>query len=365
MDRNPLPLSPDAAAVLDRAPLSSCALPADPDHCHWGYIDPDERAVLHVESGSQLAVETVTHHAGDAPELMMDAGIEALWAAIPEVERGPGVHILTGPVDVAGAEEGDVLVVDIVDLRPRLPYGSNCAAHWGLLHSTFQKERITIYELAELPADRSFPRHARPVFAYDFKGRDLYDVPGYVSFAENTVREPFTRDVLVPVRPHFGVVGVAPAESGRRSSIPPGVFGGNVDNWRFGPGARIHFPVFREGAGLYFGDPHFAQGDGEVCGTAIEASSNGVVRVALAKDVRLEVPVLETSTHWYTHGFGDDLDAAMVMAVEQLLKLLQDRIGLSADDAYSLLSVAADLGITQVVDGTVGCHAGIATSIVA
>jgi len=176
-------------------------------------------------------------------------------------------------------------------------------------------------------------------------------------------REAFGRPVRVPVRPHFGVMGVAPAEAGRFSSIPPSVYGGNVDNWRLGPGATMAYPVFAEGALLYVGDPHFAQGDGEICGTAIEASLNARIKVSVAKGVGNTSPLLQTASHWFTHGFGADLDAAMRMAAEQMLWFLKDHYGLSADDAYSLASVAMDLGVTQVVDGTIGCHAGIAKSI--
>jgi acetamidase/formamidase len=160
-------------------------------------------------------------------------------------------------------------------------------------------------------------------------------------------------------------MGVAPAEPGRHSSIPPGPFGGNVDNWRFGTGATIYYPVFHDGAGFYAGDPHFAQGDGEICGTAIEASLDVRLRLTALPDLVLATPVLETATHWFTHGFGDDLDAAMRMAAELMLQLLVDGAHFSADDAYSLASVAVDLGITQVVDGTVGCHAAVAKEIVA
>ena len=167
----------------------------------------------------------------------------------------------------------------------------------------------------------------------------------------------------VPVRPHFGVMGVAPAEHGRLSSVPPSVYGGNVDNWRLGPGATMVYPVFAEGALLYVGDPHFAQGDGEICGTAIEASLTARIQVSVAKGIGNSAPVLQTASHWYTHGFGADLDAAMRMAAEQMLWFLQEHHGLSADDAYSLSSVAMDLGVTQVVDGTIGCHAGIARAI--
>ena len=318
--------------------------------------------MLEVDAGIVLTIEAVTHHAGDAPDLLMDDGIEAIWAAVPESERGPGVHIMTGPIDVRGTRPGDTLRVEILHMRPRLPYGSNCAANWGLLYEQFGKERITIYALDEGTED-AFASTARPLFGFDFRALARYEVPGVVTPPEPARREPFGRAVRVPVRPHLGVIGVAP-EGGRVSSIPPGPFGGNVDNWRFGPGATIHYPVFHEGAGFYVGDPHFAQGDGEICGTAIEASLDVTLRVSIADDVSVDAPLLLTDTHWYTHGFGDDLDAAMAMAAQQALRLLVDRGGFTTDEAYSLASVAVDFGVTQVVDGRLGCHAAIARALV-
>lgn len=338
-------------------------LRARPDTCYWGYLDPAQPAVTMVDSGTELAIEAITHHAGDAPDLMMDDGIEAIWAGIPERDRAPGVHIMTGPIEVRGAVVGGALRVDLISMTPRLRHGSNCAAHWGLLYDRFGKERITIYEL-DGPDPVEFGPTARPVFGFDFAQRPLYDVPGVISPLGATERQPFGRDLRVPVRPHLGVMGVAPSEPGRRSSIPPGPFGGNVDNWRFGPGATVYYPVFHEGAGFYVGDPHFAQGDGEICGTAIEASLDVRLRLTALAGVAIETPVLETATHWFTHGFGDDLDAAMRMAAETMLRLLVDNVGFSADEAYSLASVAVDLGVTQVVDGTLGCHASVAKSIV-
>ena len=126
----------------------------------------------------------------------------------------------------------------------------------------------------------------------------------------------------------------------------------------------MHYPIFAEGAGFYVGDPHFAQGDGEMCGTAIEASLDVTLRLSLADDVSTTSPLLKTDTHWYTHGFGDDLDEAMKMAADQVLRLMVDRGGFTMDEAYSLASVAVDLGVTQVVDGTVGCHAGVALDLI-
>jgi acetamidase/formamidase len=343
-------------------------LPATPGTVFWGYIDRNQPPVLEVNPGDIVEVEAVTHHSGDAPDLLMDDGVRAIWDAIAPGSRGPGPHILTGPIHIRGAEPGDTVVISILDMVPRLGYGANCAANWGLLYDVFGKERITIYELDGYGPDGgvpggTFPSVARPVFGFDFTARPLYDQPGVISEPHTVDRQPFSRAVRVPVRPHFGVIGVAPADDERRSSVPPGVFGGNVDNWRFGPGATIAYPVFAPGANVFFGDPHFAQGDGEICGTAIEASLNARVQISLLKDLPIAAPLLQTDTHWATHGFGGDLDAAMRMAVEQALWLMTEHLGLSRDDAYSLASVALDLGVTQVVDQTLGCHAALARSI--
>jgi acetamidase/formamidase len=340
-------------------------LAATPSTCVWGYIDRDTPPVLEVDPGDIIEIEAVTHHAGDAPDLMMDDGIRAIWDGIAETDRGPGVHVLTGPIAVRGAKPGDTLMVRILDMHPRLPFGSNCAANWGLLYDEFGKERITIYELVDPGAasGETFGALAEPRFAFDFTTRPLYDIPGVVTPPDPTSREPFSRAVHVPVRPHFGVMGVAPAEPGRHSSIPPGVFGGNVDNWRIGPGATACYPVFTEGAMLYVGDPHFAQGDGEICGTAIEASLTARIQVWVEPELAVTSPLLETPGAWFTHGFGAGLDAAMRMAAKQMLWLMQTHLQLSADDAYSLASVAMDLGVTQVVDTTLGCHAGLSRAI--
>jgi acetamidase/formamidase len=344
--------------------VTDLRLPATPDTCYWGYLDAGQPVSLEVESGTELWIEAVTHHAGDAPDLLMDAGIERIWAGIAQEARTPGVHIMTGPTFVRGASAGDTLRVDILEMRPRLPYGSNCAANWGLFYERFGKERITIYELVDPPAS-GFPVSARPMFGFDFTTLELYDVPGVITPADPASRQPFGRPVDVPVRPHLGVMGVAPAGPERLSSIPPGEFGGNVDNWRFGPGASVYYPVFHEGAGFYVGDPHFSQGDGEICGTAIEASLDVRLRLSIVDDVQTTAPLLRTDTHWFTHGFGDDLDEAMAMAADRMLGLLVDRGGFTIDEAYSLASVAVDLGVTQVVDGTVGCHAAVAHALLA
>jgi acetamidase/formamidase len=332
-------------------------LRATPDTCFWGFFDAALPPVLRVRSGDLVRVETLTHQAGDAPDLMMDAGVEAVYRAIPARDRGPGVHVMTGPIHVAEAEPGDTLEIRVLSMEPRLPYGTNIAAWWGYLYEDFRKERITIYRIDAASG------LARAAFAFDYKTTARYDVPGIVVPPEYQARQPALTHVVVPLRPHFGVGGVAPRERGRINSIPPGEFGGNIDNWRFGPGAAMYYPVFHSGALCYLGDPHMAEGDAELSGTAIEASANAVVQLAVHKDLKLTSPMLETPTHWIAHGFDEDLNRAMKAAARALLSFLVEHRGLSRDDAYSLISVAADFGVTQVVDQRQGVHGMIAKSL--
>jgi acetamidase/formamidase len=134
------------------------------------------------------------------------------------------------------------------------------------------------------------------------------------------------------------------------SSVPPGDHGGNVDNWRVGAGGRMYYPVQVPGALLSVGDPHVSQGDGEISGTALESSLNGLLRLTIRRDLAFTVPVLETSTELLVHGFGDTLDAAMRAAALRTLDVLESSFGLTRRDAYSFMSVAVDFTVTQVVD---------------
>jgi acetamidase/formamidase len=326
-------------------------LPATPDTVHWGYFDHAIEPVLTVSSGDLVEIETLTHHAGDAPDLLMDGGIERVFDEV--ADRGPGPHLLTGPIAVSGARPADVLTVEILSAEPRLAHGSNLAAHWGALYEEFQKERVTIFELdAEAMLGRA-------LFAFDWQTTPLVEAPGTIVEPGSVVREPALEGVVVPLRPHLGTMGVAPAARGRHSSVPPGEHGGNIDNWRIGAGARMHYPVQVAGALLSLGDPHVSQGDGEVSGTALEASLNVVVRLSLRSDISLGAPVLETPTELMVHGFGDDLDEAMHSAALRTVDLLGSRFGLSRDDAYAFSSLAVDFVVTQVVDGRQGVHGRI------
>ena len=331
-------------------------LPATPETIHWGYFSASLAPVVTVASGDIIRAEAITHHAGDAPELMMDEQIKAIFEAIPAADRNPGVHLMTGPIYVKDARPGDVLEVRYLQMTPRLRFGSNLAAHWGHLYREMgEKERVTIYRMDETS------QTAAAVFAYDFRGK--YTVPGTITQARDCCREPALRGVRVPVRPHLGTAGVAPDEPGRVSTIPPGRHGGNIDNWRIGAGSTMFYPVQVDGALFSIGDPHISQGDGEISGTAIEASLDVMFQVFVRRDFTFPSPLLRSPECWMTHGFDEDLDQAMRNASLEMLRLLTEHHGLSRDDAYSLMSVAADFGVTQVVDGRQGVHARICHAV--
>jgi acetamidase/formamidase len=326
-------------------------LPATPSTVHWGFFDPRLPPALVVASGDLVAIETLTHHAGDAPDLLMDPRIADVFASV--TDRGPGPHLLTGPIAIEGARPGDVLQVDILSATPRLPYGSNLAGHWGHLYDELPTERVTVYEL---DADALL---GRALFGYDWTATPLADQPGTIVVPNAAAREPALPGVVVPLRPHFGTMGVAPAAHERLSSVPPGDHGGNVDNWRIGAGGRMFYPVQVPGALLSVGDPHVSQGDGEISGTALESSLNGLLRLTIRRDLPFTVPVLETSTELLVHGFGDTLDAAMKAAALRTLDVLGQVFGLTRMDAYSFMSVAVDFTVTQVVDERQGVHGRI------
>ena len=399
-------------------------LPANADTVHWGYFSKSREPQLYVHSGDLVTLETLTHHANDDASRMVmgDPGAESVfrWDADGKgVDRrgaGPvdasvygrgagegfGVHILTGPIFVCGAEPGDVLEVEIVDMAPRpsgnpehpgKTFGSNAAAWWGfhyndMIEEPKPREVITIYEV-----DTSGGRDwAKAVYNYRWVPQtdpfgvvhDIIDYPGVpVDHGTITKNMPVLEGVRVPIRPHFGTMGVAPAEADVVDSIPPSYFGGNIDNWRIGEGGTMYYPIAVEGALLSAGDPHAAQGDSELAGTAIETSLTGLVRITLHKAGELagtpieglDFPLLETDDEWVVHGFSyanyldalgqsaqqdiysnSSIDGAMRDAFRKMRQFLMTTYGLSEDEAISLMSVAADFGVTQVVDGNWGVH---------
>ena len=401
-------------------------LPVAPETIHWGFFSRNLKPVLEVASGDYVTIETLTHHAADDVERMIegDAGAESVYRWTAEgkaVDRrgaGPldasafgrgagegfGVHICTGPIAIAGARPGDIVEVRVLDIRPRpsgnakyagRTFGSNAAAYWGfhyndLLTEPRPREVITIYEV-EGAAGRPC---AHAVYNYRWTPQtdpagvvhNRIDYPGVpVDPASVEKNYDILRNVEIPVRPHFGVIGLAPAHPGLVDSVPPANFGGNLDNWRTGPGSRIYLPVAVAGGLLSLGDPHASQGDSELCGTAIECSMTAMIQIVLhpveaasglLRD--LDYPLIETNDEWVVMGFsqpeylkelGDDaqseiykkssIDGAMRDAFRKARRFLMTTKGLSEDEAISLLSVGVDFAVTQVVNGNWGVHAVI------
>ena len=399
-------------------------LPANSETVHWGYFSKAVEAALTINSGDFITIETLSHHANDDASLMVDGdpGAESVfrWSkdgkGVDRRGAGPmdaslfgrgageglGVHILTGPIYIEGAEPGDVVEVRILDVRPRpsanpehpgKAFGSNAAAWWGyhyqdLIAEPKPREVVTIYEI-DATGERTWARAL-----YNFRWlpqTDPYgvehatiDYPG-VPVDHGTIKKntPVLAGVRVPVRLHFGTMGLAPVEADFVSSIPPAYFGGNIDNWRIGKGGAMYYPVAVQGGLLSVGDPHAAQGDSELAGTAIETSLTGVLQVILHKKDALagtllqglDFPLLETDSEYIVHGFSyanylaglgenaqseinnkSSIDNAMRDAFRKMRQFLMNVKGLSEDEAITLMSVAADFGVTQVVDGNWGVH---------
>ena len=247
-------------------------------------------------------------------------------------DRGPGPHVLTGPIEIKGAMPGDVLEIRILDVQLALDWGYN------------RQRPYTGTLPDEFPAlwNRIIP----------------------INRAAKTAE--IARGVVVPVdKPFFGIMGVAPPpEWGQCSSIEPRAFGGNIDNKHFQVGSTVYLPVFAEGGLFSTGDGHGVQGDGEVNLTALETSLSGTFRFTVRKDMKLNNPRAETATHWITHGFDQDLDDAAKEALRDMIRLISAKTGLSAADAYMLCSLQADLHVTQTVDGNKGIHCMIAKKVI-
>jgi acetamidase/formamidase len=244
-------------------------------------------------------------------------------------DRGPGGHILTGPVYVEGADSGDVLEVRILRIDLAIPYGYNGCS--GFLPSNCDSTRRTRI----IPLDRT-----RMVAQF---------APG----------------MEIPLHPFFGSMGVAPPrDSGRISSNPPGIHAGNMDNRELVVGTTLFIPIHAAGALFEVGDGHAAQGDGEVDQTAIETSLVGRLQLIVRKDMHIAWPRAETATHFIAMGMDKDLTRATQIAVQQAIDFIAAYRGWSKMEAYRLVSVACDVRVTELVDGNVGVHVMIPKSIV-
>ncbi len=316
-----------------------------------GYWDNSTKPALTMNSGEIVEIETNTHLKG---KMIPGAEIEDWMAWYKEVmaktpdasfypdaktgvqaaKKGAGHHTLTGPIFVNGAEPGDMLQIEILDIIPG-NYGFNLNPETsfvklGLLPDDFPKGRLTWYEV-------------------DQKKMKFEFLPG----------------IEIPVRPFPGTIGVELPEKGMWSNVPPGKHGGNMDNKELVAGSVLYLPVHVQGAGLKSGDAHYAQGDGEVNLNALEGAFKSMkLRITVRKDLKglVQEPFASTPTHWIAMGFHTDMLESTKMAVRNAIKFLNKRYGMNELDSYAFCSMAVDLRVTQVVDLTKGIHAMIPKS---
>lgn len=302
---------------------------ASPKTCHWGYFNADLPPVATVASGDEVTINTVSGGPNVLPGTGFDVPPELLDIHAAGVPTVPG-HILTGPVAVEGAMPGDVLQVDILDVQLR--------QNWGY---TFIR-----------PLSGTLPQ--------DFPQYHHMTVPLDVARSEATL--PW--GLKLPLAPFFGVMGVAPpAAWGRISTIEPRAHGGNLDNKELVAGTTLYLPVHAEGALFSCGDGHGAQGDGEVCVTAIETALQGRFRLTIRRDMDVTYPEAETPTHLITMGMHADLDRCVEIALRRMITLVAARAGISREEAYMLCSLAGDLRITQTVNREKGVHMMMAKAL--
>jgi acetamidase/formamidase len=291
------------------------------DTVHFGFHDATLDPVLEVSDGEELQISTVSADPGhDVPSQWLPPQIHDIFA---RAKRGTGPHILTGPVAVRGARRGQVLQVDILDIRLTQPYGYNVVSP---LKGMFGTET---------------PTHNTTIIPIDLD-KGLADVaPG----------------VRIRTRPFFGQMGVAPPrEWGRLDSRPPNRYGGNIDNKELVAGTRLMLPIWVDGALFSVGDGHAAQGDGEINQTAIETSLDGDFLLSVRDDLTLDWPLAVTPNHLVTMAFHEDLDDAARLAMRSMIGLLEDQYGMTFHDAYRVCSIAADMRVTQFVNGNRGIH---------
>jgi acetamidase/formamidase len=305
-------------------------LDASPTTVHWGHFDGTLKPVIAIDSGDTIEIHTVSGGLGQLPAKELGLGVPAVLPDIhARVPQKMGPHICTGPVAVRGAKPGHVLEVRIKSVALNCDWGYNMIRpQTGALPDDFPKGR-----LVHIPLDKD----------------------------RMTGRLPWGADI--PLNPFFGVMGVAPPPAwGLVSSVQPRRNGGNLDNKELGAGATLYLPVHVEGALFSAGDGHAVQGDGEVCLTAIETGLTGAFELIVRDDMALDWPLAETPTHIITMAFDPDLDDCVVIALRDMIALICARTGLGREDAYMLCSLAADLRITQVVNGNKGVHVMLAKS---
>ena len=310
-------------------------LEATPSTVAVGYYWAEAKPALRIASGDIIDVDTLLTNnptglaRAGVPDDKIQASLRAITTEVTGDRRGPGGHILTGPVYVEGAQPGDALEIKILSIDLPIDYGYNGC-------SGFVRDNC----------DRT---QGQKIFTFDRK----------------TMTSEFLPGIVIPLKPFFGSMGVAPApELGRVSSNPPGRHAGNLDNRELVAGSTLYIPVFAPGALFEIGDGHAAQGDGEVDQTAIETSLRGRLQLTVRKDMKLTWPRAETATDYITMATDPDLTIATTAAIQEMIDFLASTKGLTKHQAYQLTSIAGHVAVTQLVDvPNKGVHVKIARSI--
>jgi acetamidase/formamidase len=297
-------------------------LNSSPETVHWGWFDAALPHVLTIASGDRVTIDSLSGGPANLPGDGFDVPPELLAVHAKSQRRLPG-HILTGPIAVQGAQPGDVLEVRIIDVQLR--------QDWGY---TFVR-----------PLAGALPNE---VDAFE-------QIISRLDRDKNVGLLPWGLEI--PLRPFFGVMGVAPPRSwGSISSIQPRAHGGNLDIKELVPGATLYLPVWSEGAGFSVGDGHAVQGDGEICTTAIETALSGTFELHVRKDLRLDYPAAETPSHVITMGMDPDLDTAARDALRRMVDRVTQETGLTRTRAMMLMSLVADVRVSQLVNEHKGIH---------
>jgi acetamidase/formamidase len=317
----PSPAAPPAASP------QKYTLKATPKTVAWGYYDASAAPVLRIHSGDSVEFETLLTNspiglekAGLPPE-QVQQNLRDIYKEV--TDKGPGGHILNGPVYIEEAEAGDTLEARIQKIDLAIPYAYNAfGINRGFLPEDFPYRKMRI-----IPLDR------------------------------DRMMAKFAPGIEIPLHPFFGSMGVAPPEAyGRIDSAPPGIHAGNMDNKELVAGTTLYLPVHARGALFEIGDGHAGQGNGEVDITALETSLTGTVQFLVHKGTQQKYPRAETPTHYISMGFHQELYEATRIAVREMIDFLATEKKMSREDAYMLISVAGDVDITELVDGNKGVH---------
>jgi acetamidase/formamidase len=327
-----------------------------PENVIWGELfKPSSNPILRVKSGDRIVMETVSHEGilpdqGDTVEFFAQGGIpqnpksaiseniilpDQLRVKATVKKTGPGPHVITGPIYVEGTQPGDVLEIKTLKIDYRVPYGVISNRHGrGALPGEYPENDAAIYsKVISIDARREVG-----IF------QPINNVP----------------PVEIPLKPFIGLMGVVPANLDETvNSVPPGNYGGNLDIKLLGRGSSLYLPVQVPGALFYAGDPHCAQANGEVALTAIECSLTPTFELTVHKNMQIDTPVGETKDAWIAVGLDEDLDEAMKKSVRESLQIVNQKYGLTQQDALILGSAAIDFDVSQVVDIVKGIHGTI------